>query len=313
MGFDSRDYARTEGPQFDWDRRGGWSAVKWIIVITAVTYVVQFLGYSRGDQVTRLLEIDFPKVLSGQVWRLLTTAFAHHPMSVWHIFFNMVVLWMVGPTIESLRGSREFLAFYLSAAIISSLAYLGWGLFIDRLSPAIGASGAVSAAAIYFAMKYPNHVWQVYGIIPVRAYVLAIIKVGMDLLPMLIQLTGGVSYDNIGHSAHLGGALFGYLYYRYDWSVAWLWPMGWGKQWQKWKSGYRRRTSKLRVYHPEATKGDPRTSDDIDDRSLTAQADRILQKLGEQGEQSLTDQERELLAEESRRARARQSRLGRPG
>ena len=59
----------------------------------------------------------------GKVWQLLTATFLHdsHP---WHILGNMLFLWFVGREMESLYGSRDFLAFYLSAAVVSTLGEL---------------------------------------------------------------------------------------------------------------------------------------------------------------------------------------------
>lgn len=323
MGFESRDYARSERQEFNWDRRQGWSAVKWIIVICAVTFVIQLLAFNGGkDTVTRLFDLAPEAVFRGQIWRVVTYAFLHDPSLIWHILFNMLVLGMVGPSVETLRGSREFLAFYLIAAGLSGLAFLGWGAIFQDVTPAVGASGSVMATMIYYAMKYPKRIWYIYGIIPVTAYWLAIITIVVDLGPMLLQLAGRGFDDNIGHSAHLGGALFGYLYYRYDWWVTNWWPTRWGAAWQSWRSQRRRKS--LKVFHPESEYNadevdadrripitgrlSQRTAGDMDDAALTAQADRILQKLGEQGEQSLSDEERAILAEESRRARVRQSR-----
>ena len=78
---------------------------------------------------------------------------------LWHLLGNMWFLWIVGREMESLYGSRDFLAFYLAAAVFSTL-----GLGLDRSPrrpgsssmPMIGASGAVMAVVTLFTLFYPK-------------------------------------------------------------------------------------------------------------------------------------------------------------
>src|SRR5262249_39604855 len=74
-------------------------------------------------------ELDTRKLLHGQVWRLLTHAFCHERFGVFHILFNMLFLYWWGCTIESMYGTREFLAFYLTAAVVAGLAFVGLDLW----------------------------------------------------------------------------------------------------------------------------------------------------------------------------------------
>ncbi len=70
--------------------------------------------------------------------RLLTHAFLHSQTDLWHIVFNMFCLWWFGREIEALYGSREFLAFYLLAAIAGGLAFtagLGYGIEHSAVRP----------------------------------------------------------------------------------------------------------------------------------------------------------------------------------
>ncbi len=86
-------------------------------------------------------ELQTNKVVrQGQVWRLLTCAFCHDRFSLWHILFNMLFLYWFGRMLEPLYGSREFLLFYLTAAVVASLCYIGLDLFTRHSVPAIGAS-----------------------------------------------------------------------------------------------------------------------------------------------------------------------------
>ena len=57
-----------------------------------------------------------------RIWQLLTATFLH--ADIWHLLGNMWFFWIVGREMESLYGSRDFLVFYLGAAIFSTLAWV---------------------------------------------------------------------------------------------------------------------------------------------------------------------------------------------
>src|SRR5262249_36864532 len=102
------------------------------------------------------LQLDTKKVVyEGQVWRLLTHAFCHERYFIFHILFNMLCLYWFGCTLEMLYGSREFLLFYLTAAVVAALAFVGMDLYTGSTSPGIGASGAVMAVMMLYTMHFP--------------------------------------------------------------------------------------------------------------------------------------------------------------
>src|SRR5262245_35679361 len=67
------------------------------------------------------LQLEARKITRGQVWRLLTYAFCHDRYGLWHILFNMLLLYWCAVTLESMLGPREFLLFYLAAAVFAGL------------------------------------------------------------------------------------------------------------------------------------------------------------------------------------------------
>ncbi len=119
MGIQDRDYYREGSGRFfeAWGRQG---ATVWLIVITSVIFFVQCL--SKPPWESPLVEIgcySYPKIVEGEVWRLLTPLFLHG--GLWHFFFNMLVLYWAGTILEELYGSREFLAFYLLGGCLREL------------------------------------------------------------------------------------------------------------------------------------------------------------------------------------------------
>ena len=146
----------------------------------------------------------------GYAWQPLTYMFLHG--GFFHILANMLGLYFLGPEVERMMGSRRFVAFYLVSGVVAGLFWLlisggqGW--------PCIGASGAVYAVVCAFAGLLPNRRLTMlpYFVFPVSmtATTLALLVVGGSLLMALVG-DGG----HVAHTAHLGGALAGYLYGNY--------------------------------------------------------------------------------------------------
>ncbi len=158
--------------------------------------------------------VSWTHVASGRVWTLVTAAFSH--IELWHLLFNLVVLASFGPVVERLLGTATFVRFYLAAAAVSSLTHsLTSAFLLGRPGlAALGASGALSAVLMLFALTFPRHKILIFGIIPVPALLGALAFVGLDLWGLVAQSRGGGL--PIGHGAHLGGAAFGAAMY-------WMW------------------------------------------------------------------------------------------
>lgn len=318
MGYQDREYFRSDGGTWYWRSSG--SVCRALVFINVIMFLIQVLsapgigmglGFHKGQGFfTDALVMDPVAVFEhGQVWRLLTSFFLHSPFSIWHLVFNMLVLWFFGPDMEDLYGPREFLAFYLVAGVVSSLC---WGLstyFLDpmlRMPPempdearemfkavlsqrtALGASGAVMAVMILCTWHYPTRIITVY-FIEVPLWLVAAVYVGSDFVVFYqAQMTG------TGVAAHLAGAAFASLYYYFNWRLL---PLGQGwAQW--WKS---RRKPSLKVYREQpAHSPSVAKKDDFAD-----QVDRVLAKLHEQGRANLTAEEIAILQQASERYRGK--------
>ncbi len=99
-----------------------------------------------------------PGVADGAPWQLLTSAFTH--VEVWHIGFNMLALWLLGPTLEAVIGRTRFIALYVLSALSGSAVVL----FSDPYTQTLGASGAIfglMAALLVIALKSGGNVSQI--------------------------------------------------------------------------------------------------------------------------------------------------------
>ena len=236
-------------------------------------------------------QLDTTKLFKGQVWRLVTCAFCHDRFSPFHILFNMLFFWWFGPRLEGMYGSKEFLLFYLTSAVVASLSFVALDLVSGDPVPMIGASGAVMAVTMLFALHFPHQVIYLFFIIPVEVKWMVLLYAIMDLHPVLQVLAGdGALNDSVAHAAHLGGLAFGYYYGRKQTRLYPYWS-GLTTWWKARKKGF-----KVVRSGPSATPRSQKLEDDMD---------RILKKISEQGEASLTNAERETLKRASRQLRDR--------
>jgi membrane associated rhomboid family serine protease len=264
---------------------------------------LDYLEDMPGQRVSRVVEwcaLDTDKVLHGQVWRLITHAFCHSE-GVWHIFFNMLFLYWFGCTLEAMYGSREFLLFYLTAAMFAGLAFMGLDLATGSRIPGIGASGAVMAVTMLYAYYFPRETIYVFWLIRVEMRWLMVFYVLIDLHPVLLALSVGNRFgDGVAHSAHLGGLVFGFLYGWYQWRleplISWL---------PKSSRGLRPQARpRLRVVRDEPQPLEPPPPPDPE----MERVDEILRKIADTGQASLTDEERDLLRRASERMKSRRER-----
>ena len=164
--------------------------------------------------------------------------------------------------------------------------------------PAIGASGAVSAVMVCYAMRWPEDRWYFFYVIPIKAIWMVAILAAMDAYPLLMELGGGRDHSNVAHSAHLGGMLFGYLYARNHWQL------------ESFLDRLRitnplKRGPKLRVVRDDDEVSQSEQRPRRNEAHLQQRLDELLTKITEQGQASLTESERNELNEASRYFRER--------
>jgi membrane associated rhomboid family serine protease len=305
MGFYDRDYYR-EDPSRGSVLGGTAPACVGLIAVNVVVYILQTLTIQSPDGgVTGWFDLSPEDVFERfQVWRLLTSAFCHHPDAVLHLVFNMFGLWIFGSMIESIYGSREFVRFYLTAAFVSAVGYLGVEKIMSLVAEGhqihheLGASGAVMGVMMLCATYYPRMTIMIMFVIPVELRWLVGIYIVYDLLPILRQLGGAQVLDHVAHATHLAGLLYGFLYKKYDLRFSRLLA---DFYWPGWKKAVRTATARkprnVKLYSPP---DEPVARGDLDRR-----VDEILAKITAHGEASLTDAERNTLKEASQRYKKR--------
>lgn len=263
-------------------------AVKMLLFVTIVAYVVQILAQNVGYDVTRIFGLSLVGLKSGYLWQFFSYMFLHGP--VFHLLLNMLVLFMMGPETERAMGKSQFLIMYFVSGVLGGI---GWLIISAGDTPTVhcvGASGAIFGIIGAFAALFPHRqvTLLLFFIIPVtmKAWVLAVVLGGIELVFLLQPLVDG----GIANAAHLAGGLAGYVYAYTVFSQGAI--------------GRRRPPSpgssparKFRVL-PGGGGGDEPTNE-ADMREI----DRILDKIEGEGMQSLTPRERAKLQKKSRQLR----------
>lgn len=147
---------------------------------------------------------------SGQFWpwQAFTYAFLHG--GTFHLFFNMLGLWMFGSELEYLWGRRRYLQFLAAGVLAAAAAQLVFTLLTGSMVPTVGASGALFALLLAYGMLFPNRViMPLFPPIPMKARTFVLVFGGLELLLGYWDRTG------VAHFAHLGGMVGGFLMIRY--------------------------------------------------------------------------------------------------
>jgi len=246
--------------------------VKSLLIINFAVFFAEALFLPRN-----ILVQDFPQPLNFfekwfsvfpysfaavlQVWRLITYQFLHY--DIWHVFFNMLGLYFLGPTLERHWGSKKFFIFYLSCGAAGGLFYT----FLVELNflwsgPMIGASGAILGMLAACAILFPQFVVFIL-IFPVPIRVAAIF---LTIVYFFFVITRGANAG--GHAAHLAGMAAGAIYvFSHSWRSKFKLKIG-VSQWEK----------KMTEQH-----------------NLQLELDRILKKVHDSGLHSLTHKEKKIL------------------
>ena len=268
--------------------------LKIIMINTGIFFIVylgSFLFQVRAGDLTSWLVLpeDILSLLL-QPWSLITYSFMH--FNFWHLFWNMIILYWFGAYVLNLFKEKRFLTIYLLGAICGGLLYvLAYNLFPvfnTTNTRLLGASAAVRAIMIFIAAYTPNTQVRLF-FFRVKLWQIGVFVVLWDMVQLPVSGNAG------GLLAHLGGALFGYIYAiqltrgndigkwfedMIDWFVSLFKP----KQKRPFKKVHRT---------VQKTRRDISKSTIKDEQQQ--KIDAILDKIGKSGYDSLTMEEKDFL------------------
>ncbi len=182
-----------------------------------VTYTLLFANiaitlwvwYLRPDYFDKLAEWPYEIVNHHKYYQIITSAFLH---ANWmHLLFNMFTLFSFGPVLEGMfvmnfgqmTGSIYFFLIYFISLLTGSLLTVVFN-FKNISYVAVGASGAISGIIFSYVLFFPFSKILLF-FIPMPAFVFVFLYIGVSIYGIKSK------FGNIGHEAHLGGALGGVI------------------------------------------------------------------------------------------------------
>jgi membrane associated rhomboid family serine protease len=286
------------------------NALPQLIIINVVIFltlaVLNVLGKIFGvSEVSDFVydQFSIPPVFSDFIfrpWTLITYAFAHSLHSIFHILFNMLVLYWFGKLVVEYLGNQKLINLYVLGGLAGGILYL----FVYNMIPfyieqsgfggMVGASAAVYAITIAAATLVPNYTFYLMFIGPVKIKYIA----GFYLV---ISFLGSVGGNAGGNVAHLGGALVGYVYIKQLQS---------GTDWGKWINGLmiffksflsKQPTMRVSDRRKASKKTFSDTSSTSNNIANQAAIDKILDKISQSGYESLSKEEKQQLFDASKK------------
>ena len=214
---------------YSYNNRGGGflssipTATRNIIIINVLVMIMTSLN---GNMMYEKFALFYPTSPFFRWWQPVTHMFMHG--GFWHLFFNMYTLYFFGRVLEERWGAKKFLIFYFVTGLGAALVHTGvewiqmhhWmgqvaegsmaaqaKIHALKMTPTVGASGAIYGVLMGFAMLYPDAILSlIFPPVSMKAKWFVLIFGGIELLTGITGVGGGIA-----HFAHLGGLIFGYL------------------------------------------------------------------------------------------------------
>lgn len=168
-----------------------------LLLIIVVNGLISYKGFN-DTYFFRKYEFHIGSIRSGEQYRMFSSAFLH--VDIMHLVFNLFTLYMFAPFVIDDVGSLFFVYLYFGSLIAGNLLTLYFHNN-DYYYRAVGASGAVMGIIYSAILLEPN--LYVYGFVP--GYVFGFAYLLFSIYGMKAK------NDNIGHVAHFGGAVGGFI------------------------------------------------------------------------------------------------------
>lgn len=259
--------------------------------------LVPLPGGKTLSVVTELLTANADiSILISKPWSIITYMFLQD--GLWHMFFNMLMLYFSGRLFIQYLGEKKLVSVYLLGGLFGFLFYalaLNFLPFFDiQFSRGImGASAAVSAILIAIASYVPNLVVRLFIIGEVKLKYVALFIVIMDI----VSLRQG--FNEGGYISHIGGALFGFLYIQ-QLKKGNDFASGFSKLLDYLKVFFKPQ-KKMKVVYKKGTKTRNDYEYNAQKKANQAKIDAILDKISKSGYDSLSKEEKAILFEQSKK------------
>ncbi|MGG5486541.1 rhomboid family intramembrane serine protease [Gaetbulibacter sp. PBL-D1] len=172
------------------------------IVIIAANVIISFKGLNDYGFFERY-KFNVGSIKRGEQIRMFSSGFLH--VDTMHLFFNMFTLYFFADVVIAYLGSLNFIIVYIASLILGSLLSLYFHKD-EYYYSAVGASGAVTGVLYSAILLEPNMgLYMFFVPIPIPGYIFGIGYLLYSIYGMKNRI------GNIGHDAHFGGAVGGYI------------------------------------------------------------------------------------------------------
>lgn len=195
--------------------------VKWLIIINVVVWLVFQVIIERYVLNQPFFSLNLGLVPSSIVQNFFLWQFGSymflHSFNVFHIVFNMLLLWWLGAELEQRWGSKFFLAYYLVSGVGAGIIYVSTMLIYSLVTssaagwntPVVGASGAIFGLMLAYGIIFGERVVYFMMIFPMRAKYFVMILGAVEVVTLL---NSGLAGSDVANLAHLGGIASGFLF-----------------------------------------------------------------------------------------------------
>lgn len=192
--------------------------VKSLLIVLVSFFVLQFiLDRLFGLPFTQQLAFTPFLFVQGKFWQLATYILLHG--SPFHLFFNALALFMLGPQLESLWGSKKFLKYFFVTAFGGAILHtfiwvLSLFFFPSQaaelgLIPIVGSSGALYGLLMAYGLLYGDSYFLAFFVFPIKARYFVLIIAAIELFSSF-----GSGNEGVAHLVHLGGLITGLIYLK---------------------------------------------------------------------------------------------------
>ena len=261
----------------------------WLICLFICVFTWLF-NISDISFVTKLFAVPSDiATLAEKPWSIFTYMFLQEQFG--HLFFNMLMLYYGGKIFLQYFSQKQLLLTYIIGGLVGALFFiLAFNAFpvfenMKGHAVALGSSASVLSILIAAATYRPDYTLNLFLLGQVKMKWIAIVFVVIDFLSISKGNSGG-------HIAHLGGALWGFLYaYMLN------------KDFDIYRIFKKRARIKVKTVNTENYQGRPKTDEQYNAERAQAQeeTDRILEKIAKNGYSSLSDKEKEFLFRQSKK------------
>lgn len=270
-----------------------------VFVVLKLISVGGFLYGVKGLQwkvIPWIAGSSMPQEMLHRPWTLITYMFVHE--GFFHLLFNMILLYFAGRIFADLLNAKRFVAVYFLGGIagfaLYFLSYNFFPVFSGARSMIFGASASIMAILVALATYTPNMEMRLILIGNVKLKYIAIFFVALDVLFLDSSNTGG-------RMAHIGGAIFGFLYSSSlkkgnDWSTGFYVVVNFFRDLIN-----PRPRMKVAAKNKKKSKVKYYTSESKADNDHQQKIDVILDKISKSGYDSLTKAEKEYLFNASKK------------